>query len=62
MANSTADMGDLAITFGTVEPGSSLEEHSIASGIPAASLDIYHSDDDAEKHAGEHSYGGSQTP
>ena len=58
MAKTNEDAGDLALTHGTVQPDSSLEDASIASGIPAASLDIYYDSDDAEKHRHEHSRDG----
>lgn len=37
---------------GRVKPGSSLEDDSIASGIPAASLDIFYDSDDPTRHRG----------
>lgn len=43
--------GDLW-AFGTVKPGSELEANSIASGIPAASLDIFYDSDDPSRHRG----------
>ena len=42
------------ITHGHAQPGSEIEEASIASGIPPASLDVYYDDSDREKHRHEH--------
>lgn len=51
---STGQASDLQILHGSVKPESDLEAASIASGIPAASLDLYYDDSDPEKHRHEH--------
>ena len=43
--------GDLW-AYGTVKPGSELEANAIASGIPAASLDIFYDRDDPTRTQG----------
>lgn len=51
----SGNMSDGQLLYGPAKPGSDIEAASIASGIPAASLDIYYDDDSAEKNAHKHS-------
>lgn len=53
-AEASGNMSSRQITHGNVEPGSDLENASIASGIPPASLDIYYDDNDPTKHQHNH--------
>lgn len=53
----TGNMSDGQLLHGPAMPDSSIEDAAIASGIPAASLDIYYSDDDPSKHRHEHALG-----
>ena len=58
-SEASGNMSDGQLLYGPAKPGSDIEDAAIASGIPAASLDVYYDNDDPSKHRHEHGQSGS---